>query len=216
MGQVNQRTRLAPEKRRQMILDHAADLIAEEGVATINMEQLGRRAGVSKSLLYNYFPSVTDLLKELFDRENSRLRKMQFEAAKGSNTIEQLVRNVTRVYLEYIEKRGIVLEKLFSEPLISEGSDPTEYSRQAAVDYFARILSRSFGIELEVARPAVDISFGLPAAAGHYLIRHEISRQEVEDITVAMIIASIQAINNQYRVSFKPLTDGELAETLQP
>ena len=45
------RTRLNPEERKSMILDHAAKFIAAEGVSALTMERLGKEAGISKSLV---------------------------------------------------------------------------------------------------------------------------------------------------------------------
>ena len=53
------RTRLSPKARKNMILDSAAKLVAEEGVSAVTMERLGTEAEISKALVYNYFPSVT-------------------------------------------------------------------------------------------------------------------------------------------------------------
>jgi hypothetical protein len=58
---------------------------------------------------------------------------------------------------------------------------------------------------MSVAYPAADISFGMPAAAGHYIIRHDVNRQTIEDITVAMIIGSIDGVKRNYDTAFKPL-----------
>ena len=200
------RTRLPPKERRNMILDHAADLIAKEGMSRITLDRLAGKVGVSKSLIYNHFTSVEALFQALYHRENTRLRGLQAKAAENSETLEQLIRNVTRVYLGYIDQRGTVLEKLHLDPSIGGNGDPTEYARQPAVEYFAEILSRSFGVGMDIARPAVDISFGLPAAAGHHLNRNDVSRQMIEDITVIMILAAIEAISTKYNVSFKKLS----------
>jgi hypothetical protein len=51
----------------------------------------------------------------------------------------------------------------------------------------------------------VDISFGLPVAGGHYLIREGTDRELVEDITVTMITGSIQAVLDKYGTSRKKL-----------
>ncbi|MFT5572604.1 MAG: AcrR family transcriptional regulator, partial [Cryomorphaceae bacterium] len=97
------RTRLSPEVRKTMILDQAAALVASEGVSAVSMERLGKEAGISKALVYNYYPNVTPLLQELLTREYRHLRKLQFEAAESADTLEQVVRRVTNVYLSYIK-----------------------------------------------------------------------------------------------------------------
>jgi hypothetical protein len=58
---------------------------------------------------------------------------------------------------------------------------------------------------MEVARATVDISYGMPTAAGQYLIHNDINLQTLEDITVAMILGSYQAIQKRYETSLKTL-----------
>ena len=199
------RTRLSPELRKSMILDHAAEVIAEEGVSALSIKRLGDEAGISKSLVYAYFPSMKDVLQTLLRSEHKHLRAKQAEAADSAETFEQLVRRVTRVYLTYIEERGLILDRLAAEPSVADHGDPTEFSREAAVRYVAQILSDNFDIDMDVAIPAMDISFGMPAAAGHYLTRNDVNRQTLEDITVAMIIGSVEALRQKYNTSLRSL-----------
>lgn len=188
-----------------MILRHAAEVIAAEGVSGLSMERLGRAAGISKSLIYSYFPTLNDLLWALLEREYTDLRKLQTEAADSAETIEQMVRRVTRVYLKYIEDRGMLMEMLASQPAVTQYGDPTTYARQPAVEYFTDTISKTFGIDPSIAAPAIDISFGLPAAAGKYLIHHDTDRQTIEDITVAMILGAVEALSKTHAISLKPL-----------
>jgi AcrR family transcriptional regulator len=202
---VTTRTRLSPEVRKDSILDHAAIVVAAEGVSALSMERLGTEAGISKSLVYAYYPSMKELLQTLLKREYRRLRRLQSEAADKAESFEQLVRLVTSTYLTYMEERGLILERLAAEPSLEDHGDPTEYSRQKAVQYVANIMSENFSLDMSVAYPAADISFGMPAAAGHYIIRHDVNRQTIEDITVAMIIGSIDGVKRNYDTAFKPL-----------
>ena len=181
-----------------MILDRAAELIASEGISNLSMEQIGQYAGVSKSLVYNYFENLTELLKELLDRELKELRAQQFEAAENASSFEEMVRNITHVYLSYIDERGLILEQLQSDPGISDGHDPTAYGRSDSVAYLGAIVSKQFDIPIELAKAATDISFGLPASAGSYLLRRKMSRQEIEDLTVSMIVGSVLQVRNDY------------------
>lgn len=199
------RTRLNPETRKNMILDHAAKFIAAEGVSALTMERLGKEAGISKSLVYAYYPSMTDLLQTLLKREHALLRKQQTIAADSADTFEQLIRRVTRSYLAYIEDRGLLLERLMAEPSVAALGDPTKFQRSTAVNHLAEIVADTFDIDIEIAIPVVDISFGMPAAAGNYLIYNRANRQTIEDITVAMIVGSIEAIRQKFDTSLKPL-----------
>ena len=182
-----------------MILDQAAKLVASDGVSSVSMERLAKEAGIGKSLVYNYYPKVTPSLQEKLTREYRHLRKLQYAAAESADTLEQVVRRVTNVYLSYIKSHGLLIERLAAEPTVANSGDPTEYSRDSAVLYIAQILSDIFGIDKDIALPTVDISYGLPAAAGHYIVHHDTDLQRIENITVAMILGSLEAVQKMYQ-----------------
>jgi TetR/AcrR family transcriptional regulator, fatty acid biosynthesis regulator len=202
------RRRFSPEKRRELILDQTAEIVAREGVATLSIEQIGREAGISKSLVYAYFPNLTELLRELYQREMKHLRRLQAAAAAGADTFEGLVRSVTHEYLKYYDERGLIIERLQNEPSVSAMHDPTDYGRDAAVDYLTDIVMTHFDLPREIARAATDISFGLPASAGSYLRRHDLPLETVEDLTVTMIIGTIMNVKNEYVARKQPLKRG--------
>lgn len=192
------RQRLDPQERRSLILDHTAAIVAREGVAQLSIERIGREAGISKSLVYAYFPNLTELLRELYQREMRQLRRGQAEAARNADTMEQLVRSVTHAYLGYIHERGLIIERLQAEPSVSENHDPTDYNRDVAVDHLTEQVLRFYKIPRRIARAATDISFGLPASAGSYLHRHDLDLQTVEDLTVAMILGTLSDLENWF------------------
>lgn len=200
-----QRVRLAPQERQSLILDHTAEIVARDGVSTLSMDSISRQAGISKSLVYNYFPNVTDLLRQLLQREWRRLRRLQAEAAEKAETFEGLVRAVTHVYLKYIDERGLLIERLQAEPSVSAIHDPTEFGRDSAVDYLADIVADHFGLPTDIAKAATDISFGLPAAAGAYLLQRKMSRKELEDLTVTMILGTLNELKRDYTTRRQPI-----------
>jgi TetR/AcrR family transcriptional regulator, fatty acid biosynthesis regulator len=199
------RQRLSPEKRRTLILDHTAVMVARDGVASLSIEAIGKEAGISKSLVYAYFPNLTELLRALYQREMRRLRRRQAQAAGSAETFEGLVRSVTHVYLGYINERGLIIERLQAEPSVSAVHDPTEFGREAAVDYLTEIVIAHFDLPRETARAATDISFGLPASAGSYLHRHHVELAALEDLTVTMIIGTFTQLKSEYMARRQPL-----------
>jgi TetR/AcrR family transcriptional regulator, fatty acid biosynthesis regulator len=202
------RRRLSPEKRRTLILDHTAEMVARDGIATLTIDSIGREAGVSKSLVYAYFPNLTDLLRALYQREMQRLRRGQRDAAAAATTFEELVRSVTHVYLHYINERGLIIERLGAEPSVSEMHDPTDFGREAAVDYLTDIVMAHFDLPPDIARAATDISFGIPASAGSYLHRNRLDLAALEDLTVTMIIGTFSQLKLDYVARRQPLKRG--------
>ena len=53
-------TRLENDERRRRLLELGADLFTRHAYDEISMAQIAREAGISKALLYHYFPSKQD------------------------------------------------------------------------------------------------------------------------------------------------------------
>jgi AcrR family transcriptional regulator len=62
---VQPRWRRQPEARPGQILDAALEVFAECGVAAARLEDIGKRAGVSKATIYLYFPNKETLFREV-------------------------------------------------------------------------------------------------------------------------------------------------------
>jgi AcrR family transcriptional regulator len=53
-------SRLDVDERRRQLLEHGADLFATHAYDELSMSDIARAAGISKALLYHYFPSKQD------------------------------------------------------------------------------------------------------------------------------------------------------------
>jgi AcrR family transcriptional regulator len=67
------RRRLAPDDRRQELLDVGAGLFAARPYDDVRMEEVAAGAGVSRALLYRYFPGKRDLFAAVYRRAADRL-----------------------------------------------------------------------------------------------------------------------------------------------
>ena len=88
---------------------------------------------------------------------------------------------------------------------MANSGDPTRYDHKATVEYLAKILHENFQIPMQIALPVVGISYGIPAAAGHYITHHEADVQNIENITVIMILGSLEAVVGSYPMSLQTL-----------
>jgi TetR/AcrR family transcriptional regulator, transcriptional repressor for nem operon len=58
---------------RQRIIDAAADLVYERGVAGVSLDDVLRTTGTSKSQLYHYFDDKNDLIHAVIERQRERV-----------------------------------------------------------------------------------------------------------------------------------------------
>jgi AcrR family transcriptional regulator len=192
MASTSARRRLDPLVRRDLILDVAARTVADEGVSAVSMERLGRDAGISKALVYNYFPNRNSLLSELLVREYRAFQSEARLAKEGVQDFPDLVRVTTRAYLRHVAERGVLIQRLMNEPAVSSAIRTIDQEgRQLTVEFFATEIAKYHGLSLAVSAMAADLLMGLTGAAGDYLCRTGADLQEVEDVVVAMIMAAL-------------------------
>lgn len=68
------RTRLTPELRREQLLDLGAELFAAQPYDRVHIEQVAETAGVSRGLLYHYFPNKAAFFAALVQRSVDNLQ----------------------------------------------------------------------------------------------------------------------------------------------
>ncbi|MET9214624.1 MULTISPECIES: TetR/AcrR family transcriptional regulator [unclassified Nocardia] len=61
--------RMAPEQRREQILDSALRLVLRDGYGAATMQAIAREAGVTRPVVYEFYPDRDELLHELIGRE---------------------------------------------------------------------------------------------------------------------------------------------------
>lgn len=58
--------------RREQLLDVTNELVAERGFATVSIQAVARRAGISRPIVYEHFGDLAGLLEALVEREMTR------------------------------------------------------------------------------------------------------------------------------------------------
>lgn len=97
-----------------MIEDAAAALFAEHGYGGARLEEIAARAGITKQLLYRHFPDKAALYMAPLERHRDDLDR--FEAAiPASGTLEQRLRAVVDVWLDYVESHAYAWKMLFRD-----------------------------------------------------------------------------------------------------
>ncbi|MFE0178430.1 TetR/AcrR family transcriptional regulator [Streptomyces sp. NPDC059002] len=67
------RRRLSPQSRQSQLLDIGAELFALKPYDEVLMEEVAERAGVSRALLYRYFPGKRELFAAIYRQAAARL-----------------------------------------------------------------------------------------------------------------------------------------------
>lgn len=84
--------RLSPEARRTQLLDVAAVIVRDDGVAACTVDEVSQRAGVTSQLVHKYFGSRASLLQELFGREDQRFQADIHAKLANADSFDDIVR----------------------------------------------------------------------------------------------------------------------------
>ncbi|MEW2078755.1 TetR/AcrR family transcriptional regulator [Streptomyces sp. NPDC012403] len=95
------RRRLSTAERREQLLSVGARLFSESPYDDVWIERVAEIAGVSRGLLYHYFPTKRDFFAAVVERESERMLRMT-AAVPGLPVREQLTAGLD-AYLEYVE-----------------------------------------------------------------------------------------------------------------
>lgn len=86
------RWRRRADERPQEVLEAALEVFVERGYAATNMDEIARRAGVSKGTLYLYYPGKAELLKAVVRQSLlANLAEAQTLAGEHSGTCRDLL-----------------------------------------------------------------------------------------------------------------------------
>ena|SRR5579884_1970172 len=103
-------TRLDVDERRRRLLDLGAELFARHAYEELSMAQIAREAGISKALLYHYFPSKQAYFRATLGQAAEELRALT-ETDPAEPAARQLAGALDR-YLAWIEEHATAYRKL--------------------------------------------------------------------------------------------------------
>ncbi|MBN1132066.1 MAG: TetR/AcrR family transcriptional regulator [Bacteroidales bacterium] len=88
------------ESRREQIMETALKVFASEGYANSSISKLAEAAGISKGLMYNYFNSKEELLKEILEKGMKEILNLTDPDRDGIITpseLDEFIRKTFRI-----------------------------------------------------------------------------------------------------------------------
>ena len=185
-------TRMPVDERRRQLLELGARLFATHSYTELSMAKIAREAGISKALLYHYFPSKQEYFVATL-RQGAEEIALRTEPDPDLPTHEALSRSVD-AFLGWIEENETAYRKMME----SVGSVPevkvlVDEIRSATS---ARILE---GIGApEPASPQLRVAAGawlwfMDGAILDWLDHRDMTRAELRDLLLGALAGSVTA-----------------------
>ena len=184
------RARLDVDERRAQLLALGLDLFSERAYDAISIDEIALAAGISKGLLYHYFPTKRDFYAAAI-REASRQLLDCTRPDESAPPIERM-RLGLDAYLAYVERRGPAYSALLRGGI---GSDPAVAGivQETRDRFLERLIENVPAMEMSAAlRVTLRGWIGFVEAASlDWVERREMGREALRDLCSEVLIESI-------------------------
>ncbi|HET6507273.1 MAG TPA: TetR/AcrR family transcriptional regulator [Baekduia sp.] len=186
-------TRLAPDARREQLVQLGLELLGATPYDQVSIESIARAAGISKGLLYHYFPTKADFVVAVLRHSYDELSRRMAEADGLDGALD--------AFLGYVEERAT---GFFAVLHARAGGEPAiravlEAHRAARVDRIVDVAAALTGTSREeIASPTLTLAiegwlFFCDGVVGGWLERGEPSRADVLRLLRENLLASVAA-----------------------
>ena len=102
--------RLSPQERKECILRAAARLLMGDDPSSLSAQRLAETLGITRHLIYHYYPDINDIIAEVVYREIESLRTAIFmEIKMDKYTLETLFASYIKYIVQHSPTAPIVL-----------------------------------------------------------------------------------------------------------
>src|SRR5512144_363376 len=113
-------TRLPRSARRKQLLGAAREVFVAQGYHAAAMDDIAERAGVSKPVLYQHFPSKRDLYLALVQQHSDELLSSVQAALNSTSNNKQRVAATIAAYFAFIDSKSEAFRLVFETDLRSD------------------------------------------------------------------------------------------------
>ena len=185
-------SRLGVEERREQLLALGTELFARHSYDELSMAEIARRAGVSKALVYHYFPSKQRYFEATLERGARELEGLTRPPESGE-PLERLSASI-EAFLGWIETNAVAYSKLMQSA--TTGSEVRGLVERVRADTARQILE-GLGQGPDPAPTVRTAVTGwlwfMDGACLDWVERRDMSRAALRDLLVATLTGALTA-----------------------
>ncbi|WP_280437398.1 TetR/AcrR family transcriptional regulator [Nocardia carnea] len=196
-GETAKRVRLSPDERRAQLITLGVKMLGERAIEDISVSEIAAQAGISRGLLFHYFPTKQDFQLAVVQQANAEL--LVRVVPDPSLGLAEMLRDSVSRYIDYVSENRTSYLALLRGPTSSDPAlaDMVSQTRRAIVDI---ILSEVPLSDQEREDPRLLLSVrGWVAFTEEttlsWLSAETIARDELIDLLVESLLALSTAVN---------------------
>jgi AcrR family transcriptional regulator len=195
LSNPGKRTRMSPDVRRGQIITAAAAVTLEQGYLPLPTDRLAERAGVSKALVYAYFPTQHDLANAVLERRFTALAAAGMEAASLASPLSVAALETARIYFEDVAGHGPLIHVILRDHFMLGRVDRRLAAmRDRVVRNLARAARRSLRMPARETVTAINMIITIPEQAGRLAHSGEMEPGRARALCAQLIASSVDAL----------------------
>ncbi|MGQ4601046.1 TetR family transcriptional regulator [Nocardia sp. R6R-6] len=133
-GETAKRTRLSPDQRRAQLITLGTKMLGERSIDDISVSEIAAQAGISRGLLFHYFPTKQDFQLAIVRNANTEL--LQHVAPDRSLGVFEMLRDSMERYIDYVSANRNSYQALLRGPtsVSPDLAMPLDQTRDAIID----------------------------------------------------------------------------------
>lgn len=175
-------TRLSRTERRTQLLAAAKIVFSTQGYHAAGMDEIADRAGVSKPVLYQHFPSKLRLYLALLEESADDVVQLVRAAIASSEDNDERVHRAVQAYFTFVADNGEAYRLIFESDLRgqAEVEKAIDKATDDCIDAITETITADTGVDPERARLLASGMVGLSQVSARYwLTRSEgVPREE--------------------------------------
>lgn len=182
--------RLPRKARREQLLASAQEVFVRRGYHAAAMDEIAERAGVSKPVLYQHFPSKLDLYLALLEQSSQDLVDRVQQALDATQDNHLRVRGAIEAYFAFVDDKSAAFRLIFesdltSEPAVAAIVAGTDARTATAISH---VIAADTGLPEDQAMLVASGLTGLAQTAARYWLREQgrISRDQASHIMAVL------------------------------
>ena len=187
-------SRLDVDERRRQLLEASIRIFTDKRYDEVSMSEIASAAGISKGLVYHYFPSKQELFKATLE-DAARDIAMRIEPNEALPPAER-VRASLDAYLGWIEEHEPGYIRLIED--VGRVSDVRQLVGRVRED--TAVLIARQAVKGDPPRALVSAALGwlwfMDGVCLDWLARRHMTREQVRDMLLAVLFGSVMAASS--------------------
>lgn len=166
-----------------------------QGHLPLPLEALAARVGVSKGLIYEYFPTQVELFNTLLAEEDAALEAAGLADAAARADLVDAAQACADIYLRRVAERGPLAHFILRDTYMSGRFAPAAVrSRDRLLRTFTRRARRDLRLPVAEALATVLLVQAIPEEMGRLVWQGDMALDRGCDLTGQMVASSIAAL----------------------